>query len=497
MPRSVSTRHRLAAWCLTAGLTAALATGCAPADTPPPNIVLILAADMGYGDIHAYNPASRIPTPHLDALAEQGSRFTDAHSASAVCSPSRYALLTGRYSWRTWLTSNVLWPPDDRPMIEPERLTLASMLKQRGYDTAVVGKWHLGIEWGRDDAGAVDYNRPLVYGPTDVGFDTFFGIAGSLDMVPYAFYHDRHPVGDVNQTQPALDFPRFVREGPRSDDFDPGTVLDRLATRAADYIETQADRGAPFFLYVPLTAPHKPVWPADRFVGTTDLGPYGDFVAHTDAAVGEILDALDRSGIADETLVIFSSDNGSFMYRRDAGAEDHTDNPTIQAYADDAHRANADWRGTKADIWEAGHRVPFIVRWPGVVAAGTASDHTVSLVDVLATAAAIVEHPLKPDEGEDSVNLLPVLRGEVTAPRPPMVLHSFNGTFALRDGDWKLVFSDGSGGREVPIGTPFGEPYRLFDLRQDPAERTDLAATHPEVVTAMTERLDAIRSRTP
>lgn len=484
-------------------LLAAAIAGCAPdaaveegaTAARPPNIVVILADDLGYGDVHAYNPESRIPTPHLDRLAEQGMRFTDAHSASAVCSPSRYALLTGRYSWRTWLENGVLWPPDDTPLVEPERLTIAAMLREKGYRTAVIGKWHLGLEWSLDADGEADFNAPLHYGPNHVGFDESLIIAGSLDMIPYVYYRNHQPTAAVTERQEALGFPRFIREGPRADDFDPRDTLDLFTREAVSFIERSAADEAPFFLYLPLTAPHKPVWPAERFVGATDLGPYGDFIHQTDWTVGEVLNALDSTGAADQTLVVFSSDNGSFMYRLPEREPDHLDDATVQGYHPANHTANHIWRGTKADIWEAGHRVPFIVRWPGTTAPGSVNEQAIGLTDLMATFADITEYSLPEDAAEDSFSLLPLLTGNGwTTPRPPVVHHSSNGIFALRDGNWKMVFGNGSGGREQPVGEPFQEPYFLFDLVADPREGANQIEQNPDVAARLADELATIRA---
>ena len=458
-----------------------------------PNIVFILADDMGYGDVQAFNPESEIPTPHLNRLAEQGIRFTDAHSGSAVCSPTRYGLMTGRYCWRTRLKRGVLYPPDDKPLIDGDRLTVAGMLKRQGYHTACIGKWHLGFEWGRNEQGVVDFNRPLKYGPTDVGFDEFFGIAGSLDMIPYAFYHNRTATEEVSETQSRLPFPRFIRKGPRARDFDPEKVLDRLTQQAVSYIDQWAAENHPFFLYFPLTAPHKPVWPAGRFRGKTVLGPYGDFVNQTDWTVGQVLEALERNGITGNTLVIFASDNGSYMYRWPEDEVDHIKDTAVQGYHPSNHRANGDWRGTKADIWEAGHRIPFIVRWPGEVKPRTHCDKTICLTDFLATCADITGYFMPDNVGEDSFSLLPLMHGkEETVSRAPVIHHSINGTFSLRDGKWKMVFGSGSGGREKPIGKPFERPYSLFDLENDPSETTNVIAKYPRVAERLEKQLKMI-----
>lgn len=467
-----------------------------------PNIIFILADDMGYGDIQAYNPESKIPSPNLNRMTKEGISFTDAHSGSAVCTPTRYGLLTGRYCWRTELKSGVLWPPDDKPLIDTNRLTIAGLLKQHNYHTACIGKWHLGMEWGRDAQGKVNFNNPLKFGPTDVGFDEFFGIAGSLDMIPYVFYHNHEPTQPVTETQSRLPFPKFIRQGPRGEGFDPGKVLDQLTEQAVAYINRRAPESNPFFLYLPLTAPHKPVWPAERFKDKTDLGPYGDFVNQTDWSVGQVLRALEKNGIADNTLVVFTSDNGSYMYRWPLNEKDHTQDSGVQGYHPPNHQANADWRGTKADIWEAGHRVPFIVRWPGKVKPKTRCDKTICLTDFMATCAEITGFSMPDNVGEDSFSLLPLMQGKNwTVPRASVIHHSSNGIFSLRDGKWKMVFGSGSGGREKPVGKPFEEPYFLFDLDSDPSETMNVIDKHPEIAERLTEKLKTImqsgRSRLP
>jgi arylsulfatase A len=448
---------------------------------------------MGYGDIAAFNPESRIPTPNLDRLCKDGVRFTDAHSGSAVCSPTRYGILTGRYSWRSDLKKGVLWPPDDKPLIGAERLSVAGLLKEKGYHTACFGKWHVGLEWGRDPAGEVDFNLPLRYGPRDVGFDESMIIAGSLDMIPYAFYRNHRPTAEVAEEQEGLPFPKFIRQGPRAVDFAPEKVLDRLTEEAVGYIERKSGAKNPFFLYLPLTAPHKPVWPAERFRERTDLGPYADFVTQVDWSVGRVLDALDRMGIREDTLVIFTSDNGSYMYRWPEDQPDHLENAGIQGYHPDSHKANAGWRGTKADIWEAGHRIPFIARWPGFADPGGVCEETVCLTDFMATCADIVGVELPDDAGEDSYSLFPLIKGEDWAvSRAPVIHHSANGIFSLRDGRWKMVFGSGSGGREKPVGEAFEKPYYLFDLAEDPGETQNVIDRHPDIAALLTEKLESI-----
>jgi len=482
-----------------------------------PNIVLILADDMGYGDIQKYNPASHIPTPNLNSLAEEGMRFEDAHTNSAVCTPSRYGILTGRYAWRTPLKRGVLSEPDNnKPLIKPDKLTLAGLLKKFDYQTACIGKWHLGIEWAKNEKGESDYNQPFIYGPNDVGFDYFFGINAALDMTPYGYYRNNKPVQPLTGTQEALTFPKFIRAGPKSKDFSHSEALDRITEEAVDYIEQQAKNENPFFLYFALTSPHKPVWPAKRFQGRTTMGPYADFLVQTDWTVGQILNTIKVNEIQDNTLVIFTSDNGSFMFRVNPdnnypfeqeipsqsfyarkvgdGHQDHSQNAAVHGYFSHVHRANYRWRGTKADIWEGGHRVPFIVRWPGRIEAGTKSNQIICITDVMATLADITEYSLNENEGADSFSFLPVLfneKSEVT--RAPVVLHSGNGMFAIREDKWKMVFGNGSGGREIPVGKPWEKPYALYDLEIDPTESTNLIDEYPEIANQLTEKMNTIK----
>ncbi len=459
-----------------------------------PNIVFILADDMGYGDVRALNADSKIPTPNLDSLAASGMAFTDAHTPSAVCTPTRYGLLTGRYCWRTRLKKGVL-DGYGTPLIERERLTVASYLQQHGYHTAVVGKWHLGLGFAKSGK-EYDFGRPITDGPREHGFDFSFIIPASLDFPPYVYIRDGRITSPSILQQPAQPFPAFLRAGPRAFDLIVENCLDDLLKEATDYVRRQASSGHPFFLYFALTAPHKPVLPHPRFRGKTNLGPYGDFVVQVDWTVGEVLKALEKAGVKDNTLVIYTSDNGSFMYRLDdPDAPDHVSDPSIQAYRASHHRANHIFRGTKADIWEAGHRVPFFVRWPGRVKPGSVCAETICLTDFFATAAEILGATLPADAAEDSFSFLPLLEDKPWAePRAPVIHHSANGMFAIRDGKWKLVLGNGSGGREKPLGEPFGKPYRLFDLSQDPSEGTDLAAQHPDVAARLERAVNQIRS---
>lgn len=460
-----------------------------------PNVLLILADDMGYGDVQALNPASEIPTPNLNKLAKEGAVFLDAHSGSAVCTPTRYGLLTGRYCWRSRLKRGVLFPPRDKPLIENDRVTLASFLKGHGYRTAMVGKWHLGIEWARDDKGNAIFDAPFTDGPIEKGFDEWFGVAASLDMVPYVYLRNHQAVAKTTETQPALGFPKFVRKGPKAPGFDPGDVLDDLAREASAFIErSAADEDKPFFLYLPLTGPHKPVWPHERFVGKTKLGPYGDFVHQVDHTVGIVLDALEKSGQADNTLVIYTSDNGSFMYRRGEDEKHHLVDETDQGFRPADHRANFHWRGTKADVWEGGHRVPFFVRWPeGGVQAAKKVERVTCLTDIFATVVQAIGKQVPEGAAEDSHSFLTEARGTSAAEsRPPVINHSAAGFFAIRKGPWKLVLASGSGGRQKPRGKAFERPYHLYHLGDDPKETNNLIEEKAEIASELEKEFRAI-----
>ncbi len=478
-----------------AGLAGFLVVAISGAVAASPNVVVILADDLGFGDVTALNPESRIPTPNLDALAAEGMTFLDAHTPSSVCTPTRYGLLTGRYAWRTRLKRGVLNGYGE-PLLAPGRQTIGTFLGASGYRTAIVGKWHLGLGFAKTPAGEFDFQKPVSDGPHTHGFHESFIIPASLDFPPYVYIRDGRITGFPLGHQPALKFPRFMRAGEIAADLDPADVLDELARQSADFVRRQSRERQPFLLYLPLTAPHKPVWPVERFEGRTDLGPYGDFVAHVDAAVGTVLKALEGTGLSDTTLVVFTSDNGSFMYRLDGVSdEDHTDDPTIQAYRSLNHTANYVYRGTKADIWESGHRVPFFVRWPGEVKPSSVQRETVCLTDIFATLAEILGKKLPADAAEDSFSLLPLFRGGTWArPRAPVIHHSSGGMFAIRDGRWKLVAGNGSGGRERPSGKPFERPYQLYDLEADPSEKRNVYDRNPEVASRLEQVLERVRT---
>lgn len=473
--------------CLTVISAVRAATpGRAPAAAP--NIVYILCDDLGYGDVQCLNPTrGKIKTPHVDRLASQGMTFTDAHSGSSVCTPTRYGVLTGRYSWRSRLQSGVLngFSP---PLIASGRMTVADFLRAQGYQTACLGKWHLGWDWAhRPDAarkgGAeanVDYAAPIQRGPTRVGFDYFFGISASLDMAPFVFIENDRvtAIPSVEKT--------FVRTGPAAPDFEAVDVLPTLAARAAAYIKQKAPasrQGRPFFLYLPLNSPHAPILPTRAWKGKSGLGDYADFVMETDWAVGEVLAAIDAAGIAENTLVVFTSDNGCSPVARIAELEAQ------------GHFPSAQYRGHKSDIWEGGHRVPFIVRWPARVAPRSQSAQLICLTDFMATCADILGSKLPADAGEDSVSLLPALVAQDTKPlRETVVNHSITGRFAIREGPWKLEIAPGSGGWGAPndfAAKAAGLPdIQLYDLAVDAAETRNVQAEHPEIVSRLRDLLE-------
>ncbi len=473
---------RLLIFALAAGLCPTVASLCAAVPARP-NIVYLLADDLGTGDLSALNPTrGKIKTPHLDRLARQGMVFTDAHSGSSVCTPTRYGLLTGRYAWRTTLQKGVLDGSDDPPLIAAGRLTVPAFLKRHGYATAAIGKWHLGFgaelppgakpvdtKRGRTFEAGLPVGSRILDGPVTRGFDYFWGCSNARTM------------SGLIENQRVIEALR------------PADMLPRLGDRAVAYIAERARTQAPFFLYVPLTSPHTPILPAPEWQGKSGLGAYGDFVLQTDAVVGAILDALERHGLAGNTLVIFTADNG---------CSPAADTPGLERQG---HFASAGFRGYKADIWEGGHRVPFIARWPGRIAAGSRSDQLICLTDLLATCAELLGTALPPDAGEDSVSFLPALLGQDRTPlREAVVHHSINGRFALRQGPWKLALCPASGGWSKPgdaEASRAGAPaVQLYRLDADPGETNNLHASHPDVVrrlTALLERYVADGRSTP
>jgi arylsulfatase A-like enzyme len=462
--------------------------GAAARAESPPNIVFILADDLGLGDVGAFNPRSKIPTPHLDRLAAGGMRFTDAHSSSAVCTPTRYGIMTGRYNWRSRLQNGVL-TGYSRRLIERDRLTLPLMLRARGYHTACLGKWHLGMDWPLQtggfaasdaDARRVDYTAPIRNGPNQLGFDEFFGISASLDMPPYVFIRN-----DRVQSQPTTE-KTWIRTGPAAPEFDAVDVLPALTREAAAYVRRRAgdaQRGQPFFLYLSLASPHTPIVPPADWLGRSGLNAYADFVMQTDAAVGTVLEALRSAGLERNTLVLFASDNG---------CSPQADLPSLRSRG---HDPMAGFRGHKADLFEGGHRVPLLAHWPGRIRRGAVNRRLVCLNDLMATCAELSGAPLPPDAGEDSISLLPLLRGERRqAGRDSLVHHSIDGSFAIRQGKWKLCLAPHSGGWSAPRpGSPAAERLpaeQLYDLDADPAETRNVVDREPEVARALRSLLE-------
>ncbi len=459
-----------------------------------PNIVIVLVDDLGIGDPGCYNAASKIRTPSIDRIAREGMRFTDVHSSSSVCSPTRYAILTGRYAWRSRLKSGVL-EGYSRALIESGRPTIASLLKEHGYTTAGIGKWHLGFQTFDPARGEreqpVDYSQPLRPGPLTVGFDEFFGIPASLDMPPYVFVENDHPTemptakvamsGDAKRARGP-----FWRPGAMAPSFRHADVLPRLTERAVAFLDRRAKarEKKPFFLYLALSGPHTPYLPIAKFRGKSGAGDYGDFVETVDASVGDVLSALDRNGLAENTFLAFASDNGARW------APDE-----ISQFG---HRSNLDNRGQKSDVYDGGHRIPFIARWPGRIRPGSTSDELGCLVDLMATCASVAGVSLPQETAEDSSDLRPaLLEGGGRPIRHAVVHHSGSGMFAIRSGDWKLVLGLGSGGFTQParIQPRAGElDVQLYNLKTDRQEQTNVAAEHPEIVRSLRQKLAQIQS---
>ncbi|MEM7539929.1 MAG: arylsulfatase [Chloroflexota bacterium] len=476
-----------------------------------PNIIYILADDMGYGDMACNNPNSKIPTPNLDKLASQGMRFTDAHAPSSVCSPTRYALMTGRYAWRTPLKQTVLWPWDP-PLIEPDRLTVGKLLQEQGYRTACLGKWHLGWAWETLDGSPanegtqigiadwekryalsenIDFTKPMRGGPIDNGFDTYFGV-DVPNFPPYTWFdQDRIPAEDLPTEEKPDEM--FGNRGKMKPDWSLEAMIPEFVRRAVEYIET-SDNQEPFFLYFPLTSPHTPIVPNEQFIGKSGAGLYGDFVCEVDWVVGEVMAALERRGIADNTLLIFTSDNGPESIEAAAGG-------TYEHARIYDHYSMGDFRGAKRDTWEGGHRVPFVARWPETIPAGTVCDQLTILADFITTCAELLHVEMPAGEAGDSVSILSLLQGEIDTPvRNMAVHHSASGLFAIRKDNWVFI--------DAPSGDDNGEPEwfkqkrgytkhehpgELFDVKADAGERVNLYGEHPEIVAELSQLLEEVK----
>ena len=489
------------------------------ADTPqrPPNIIFIMADDMGYGDVGCYNPQSKIPTPNMNRLAREGIRFTDAHSAAAVCTPSRYAVITGRYCWRTGLKRDVLFNYEP-PLIEKGRMTVASLLSRKGYNTGMVGKWHLGLGFSAKKGKHVDFNRPLPWsggrtpdrkvgesidfsaptfgGPADLGFDYAFYTAGcSTDQEPFCFIENKTFLGMAGATyrHPSGSW----RRGMAAPDWVNETVDVSFTDKAVSFITRshQQNPQKPFFLYLPLSAPHSPHLVPDFVRGKSEAGVRGDMVWLVDWSVGRIVKALDDLKLTDNTLLIVTSDNGPLVGSLKPGASEGT------AKISNGHKSAGDLRGFKSTIFEGGHRVPFIAKWPRHIPAATTTQTPLCLVDLLATCAAIVGTELPNSAGEDSFNMLPALRGINTKKpiRESIIHHSGGGAFSVRKGKWKVVFGKDwllplKGRRGKNRARPLKGKSHLYDLQADPYETMDIWSKHPEIVEELARLLEKYKN---
>ena len=473
-----------------------------------PNVLILYADDLGFGDLGCYHAQSKIPTPHLDRLAETSMRFTDGHSSSGICTPSRYALLTGRHHWRDF---HGIVKAFGKSVFRSERLTLPEMMKTKGYQTAAIGKWHLGWDWaairkpnakrtgtGRQAAwghDVFDWSKPIPDGPMDHGFDSYFGDT-VINFPPYCWIQDDRVVSVPNEMMDTSKWKEIkegrweCRPGPMAPDWDPYENTPTTTNRGVEFIRRQADQASPFFLYFAFPSPHAPIIPNDQFDGLSEAGPYGDFVAETDDACGRLLRALEETGQAENTVVVFTADNGPEKYAYDRDEKF-------------GHWSAHPLRGLKRDIYEGGHHVPFMIRWPGVTPAGEVSDALVSQVDLMATFASALDVELPKDAAEDSHDLLPLLSGDVGSVRDTHVHNTTKDRYAIRHGDWLLVdFKTGyvSGrnpGWEQRHDYEAGDslPFELYNLREDLGQRNNLAAKHPEKVTELQSLLAKVRQQ--
>jgi len=489
---------------------------CSCQRSPKPNIVIICADDMGYGDMSCQNPESKIPTPYLDKLASQGMRFTDAHSASGVSSPSRYSLLTGRYNWRGHLTNGIVSQWGD-PAIEKGRMTIASMLQHEGYYTACIGKWHLGEIWpfktglGQDDTAkhewtsismngkdnwtpdAFNWNLPIKEGPTARGFDYYYG-TGVINFPPYTWIENdkvlEEPVEmlDIGITKSA-EGKWECRPGPAARNWEITNVPIRLMEKTVEWINNRKGKQGPFFLYYALPSPHAPIIPGDEFKGKSGAGGYGDYMVQTDWMTGQVLEALKKNGFEKNTMVIFTSDNGPEKY-------------AYQRIINYNHYSMGNLRGLKRDLWEGGHRIPFIVKYPGVVPAGAVSNELICQTDLMATIAALLDIRLPEDAGNDSYNMIEVFKGKLPDKpvRDYIIHHSPDGSLAIRKEKWVLIEATSGDVSKEPdwIKQKFNyqadtTPMILYDLDSDLQEKRNLFSDYPEKVNELKALLEKSR----
>lgn len=453
-----------------------------------PNIIYILTDDLGYGDVSSFNDKGKIKTPNIDLLASEGMKFTDAHTSSSVCTPTRYGILTGRYNWRTRLKEGVL-SGISKALIPNNRTTVATMLKNNGYKTAFIGKWHLGWDWDMSDSTDIDkletedfssinFSKLIKNGPNELGFTYSYGISGSLDLAPYVYVENRMVLKIPDTISENKTKYSYWRKGPISSDFIHEEVTPNFVNKAIQYISENSKDKKPFFIYLPLTAPHTPILPTKDWKGKSGLNPYGDYVIMLDYYIGQIEKAIADAGIEKNTLIIFTSDNGCSTAAN------------YKVLLEKGHNPSSIYRGTKADIFEGGHRVPFIAKWPKKIKKGSISNETICTTDFMATCAEIVNYKLKTNEGEDSFSLIPLLTNKkiINPFREATVHHSINGSFAIRKDDWKLLLCPDSGGWSYPnpkkdqkiIATL--PKVQLYNLKDDPSETKNLEANNPEKV---------------
>ncbi len=454
-----------------------------------PNVIFVLADDLGIGDLSATSQDCKIKTPHLQKMADEGITFLDAHSPSAVCTPTRYGVLTGRYNWRSRLARGVLSGTSEH-LIPADRPTVAHLLRTAGYHTQMIGKWHLGWDWNKIPNGKkakIDFTQPVTNGPDINGFDGYYGHCGSLDMPPYVWVDTGKctaiPVREEGVTR-TQDPYGWYRKGPISPDFSIPEVLPHLFDKAVAHVSSRAadaKDGKPFFLYLPLPAPHTPIVPVPPFTGASGLNPYADFVMQVDHHMGELLAALQEAGIDENTIVFFTSDNGCSPQANFEVLKEHDHDPS------------AGYRGHKADIYEGGHRVPLIVRWPKGIKAGQTTGAVSCLTDLYATMRDITGQPTEDLGGEDSFSLVPVFNGEESTGRTTLVSHSIGGSFSIRQGDWKLCLSAGSGGWSAPREPEAKKrklpPMQLFNLKSDRGEQNNLVQENPDKVNELLQQL--------
>lgn len=458
------------------------------AESSKPNVIFVLADDMGIGDFSPGNPDCKIKTPHLQKMADEGITFTDAHSSSSVCTPTRYGVLTGRYNWRSRLARSVLSGTSEH-LIPAERATVAHYLKDQGYHTQMIGKWHLGWDWAiapesEEQWRNLDFTKPVVNGPDINGFTNYYGHCGSLDMPPYVWV-DTGKITAIPERQEGVDRKvdpyGWYREGPISPDFSIEQVLPHLFEKSMSYVKERAadaKDGKPFFLYLPLPAPHTPIVPVPPYKDASGINPYADFMMQIDHHMGELFATLKEAGVDENTMVFFTSDNGC------------SPEANYSVLAEHGHDPSYIYRGHKAGLYEGAHRVPFLVRWPKGIEAGQTSDALACLTDLYATMHDIIGTEAGANEAEDSFSLMPAFNGEKTTARTTLISHSISGQFAIRKGDWKLLFAHGSGGWSSPRekdAKKQGLPSKqLYNLKDDPGEENNLLESHLEKVEELT-----------